>query len=78
MPNRSAKAGHIPYRTCVICRNKNEKKSMLRFVNSDGDIVIDWKQRCGMRGYYTCDNNDCILSLERWLKKKKRFIRKEE
>ncbi len=72
MPNRSSKAGHTPVRTCVVCQKKREKKKMIRFIISDSDIVIDWKQHCVMRGYYTCDDNDCITRLDKWLTKKLR------
>ncbi len=72
MPNRSSKAGHIPQRSCVICRKKNEKDKMMRFVLNEGDIIIDYRQRLNMRGYYTCDDNGCILLLDKWLKKKSR------
>jgi len=56
----------------VICRKKNEKDKMMRFVLNEGDIIIDYRQRLNMRGYYTCDDNGCILLLDKWLKKKSR------
>ncbi len=72
MPNRSSKAGHMPIRTCVVCRKKDEKSKMIRFVIAENEIVIDWGKRNLMRGYYTCNDNECLVLLEKWLKKRLR------
>jgi predicted RNA-binding protein YlxR (DUF448 family) len=65
MPNRSSKAGHIPFRTCVVCRKKAEKKKLMRFVILDSEIVIDLTGKLTDRGYYVCDDNDCLQKLEK-------------
>ena len=69
MPNKSSKAGHIPMRSCVICRQKKEQKSLLRFVIINKEIVIDINKKISSRGYYLCDENECIGKSEKWLKK---------
>ncbi|MBW6516152.1 MAG: DUF448 domain-containing protein [Candidatus Cloacimonetes bacterium] len=73
MPNRASRAGHIPYRTCVVCRKKKEKKEMIRFANLENDLIFDCRQRLEMRGFYVCDVNDCIILLDKWFRK---FLRK--
>lgn len=70
MPNESSKAGHKPVRTCVICRRRDEKSKMIRFIVSEGNIVIDYKQKLNLRGYYCCNQNLCINLLDKWLKKR--------
>ncbi len=69
MPNRSSKAGHIPLRTCVICRRKTEKKQLMRFVLLDSEIVFDMNCDIKKRGYYVCDDNSCLQKLEKKVKK---------
>ena len=73
MSNRSSKAGHIPQRSCVICRNKAEKKELMRFILLDDEIVFDGNSVLGKRGYYVCDLNNCLLKLDRWVS---RMLRK--
>ena len=69
MPNRSSKAGHIPQRTCVVCRKKSEKKKLMRFVLLDSEIVLDLNYKIEKRGYYVCDDNDCLQKLGKRVKK---------
>jgi len=70
MSNRSSKAGHIPLRTCVICRCKTEQQKFLRFVLMDKEIVFDLKRKLSARGYYVCDKNECLERIEKWVKRK--------
>ncbi len=72
MPNRSSRADHVPIRTCVVCKKKDEKKKMIRLTISEDDLIYDWQQRLPMRGYYACNVNDCLLLLDKWLKRRKR------
>ncbi len=69
MPNRSSKAGHIPQRTCVVCRKKSEKRKLMRFVLLDFEIVFDLNCDIKKRGYYVCDDNSCLQKLEKRVKK---------
>ncbi len=63
---------HIPQRTCVICRKKRAKNNLLRFILLPSNkIIYDLKQNLPSRGYYCCDDNDCLTKLDRWRKKRK-------
>jgi hypothetical protein len=72
MPNKASNKGHIPVRTCVICREKGSKCSMHRFVIQKGVIILDEKNILEGRGYYFCDKEKCRASLDSWLKKVKK------
>ncbi|MCK4339378.1 MAG: DUF448 domain-containing protein [Candidatus Cloacimonetes bacterium] len=72
MVNKASNAGHIPERTCVICKKKNEKSNLIRFVIKNNLIVFDYKQRMQNRGYYCCQTSNCKDKLEKWLKKRKK------
>ena len=72
MPNKSSKKGHLPERSCVICRKKDFKKIIIRFVVIENQVVFDLNNKIWQRGYYVCDNNDCIKKLEKWIKKQKK------
>jgi len=63
------KKGHIPERTCVICRKKAPKYTLHRFCIKAGYIIWDRDFRTGGRGAYLCSS--CIEEL----KKRKAFSR---
>ena len=63
------KKGHIPERTCVVCRKKNSKWNLLRFCVYQGKIIWDKEQKKGGRGAYTC--LECVKKL-----RNKKLIRK--
>ncbi|MCD4819886.1 MAG: DUF448 domain-containing protein [Candidatus Cloacimonetes bacterium] len=71
MPNRSSNTGHIPQRSCVICRKKIKKKELLRFVILENEIIFDQKMNLQKRGYYCCDDNLCLKKLVKWKSKVK-------
>ena len=75
MPKKSSKAGHVPERTCVVCRKKKERDKLIRFAILDSEIIFDLKREIASRGYYVCDDNDCLEKLNKWLQK---FIRKND
>lgn len=78
MPNRSTTKNHRPERTCIICRKKDYKSELVRLFINEGDIIIDWRKRYGLRGFYSCNDNSCLQLLERWQTKKySRSKRKE-
>jgi len=64
MPNRSSKAGHIPHRTCVVCRKKVAKSELVKFSVLGSGVVFDMKRKLLGRGYYVCDDNNCINRLD--------------
>ncbi len=51
---------HIPQRTCIICREKTDKRDLLRIVNNpDEGIVIDPTGKKNGRGAYVGRNPSC-------------------
>ncbi|MDY6915167.1 MAG: YlxR family protein [Candidatus Cloacimonadota bacterium] len=70
MPNKNSHAGHIPCRTCVICRQKKPKNELIRFQKLFSGIVFDLKNKLPGRGYYVCNSNKCILKMKKWIKRK--------
>ena len=59
----------IPMRMCVICREKTEKRSLLRIVRSpQGELVFDAAGKKNGRGAYICSKPEC-LNLEKNRKK---------
>jgi uncharacterized protein len=74
VPNRSSNAGHIPSRTCVICRHKKNKSELLRFVVLRNEPVFDLIGKFQARGFYVCDENSCIEKIDKWILKYKRKI----
>jgi len=65
-----SKKGHIPIRMCVACRERKEKKELLRIIY-DGKLQIDAKQTMPGRGAYICPNEKCVQEAC----KKRRFDR---
>ncbi len=65
MSNRSSNAGHIPQRTCIICRKKSEKQKLMKFVLLDTEIVFDLNSDMKGRGYYVCNENSCLQKLDK-------------
>ncbi len=69
------KQKHIPIRTCVSCRETDEKKGLLRIVRlPEGELQYDAKGKLNGRGAYVCASVKCITmckkqkKLERALK----------
>ncbi|MGN0370632.1 MAG: RNase P modulator RnpM [Butyrivibrio sp.] len=61
-------AKKIPQRQCVGCGENKDKKSMVRVIKTNEDIImIDDTGRKNGRGAYICKNGDC---LEKALKNK--------
>jgi predicted RNA-binding protein YlxR (DUF448 family) len=51
---------HAPQRTCVICREKCDKRRLTRLVQTaDAGLVIDPTGKRNGRGAYLCDKADC-------------------
>lgn len=69
------KKRHIPIRTCVACRETDEKRDLMRVVRSpEGEVGFDPKGKLSGRGAYVCARQSCIAlaqkqkKLERALK----------
>ena len=50
---------HIPQRTCIGCREVNEKKTLIRVVKSPDGVCIDPTGRMPGRGAYLHDSKEC-------------------
>ncbi len=50
-----------PQRTCVSCRETQDKRALVRIVRvpGDGGVTIDERGRSNGRGAYLCTNPDC-------------------
>lgn len=50
---------HIPQRTCVACREVNEKRSLIRIVRTPEGVAVDPTGRMPGRGAYLHDSREC-------------------
>ena len=51
----------IPQRTCIGCKEKKEKRELIRIVkDKEGNITLDRTGRSNGRGAYICDNIQCL------------------
>ncbi len=64
----------IPQRQCMGCRERKEKRAMIRVVRcTDGEIRLDFSGKLNGRGAYVCPDLTCLerakksRSLERCL-----------
>ena len=66
------KPKHIPIRTCVACRETDQKRELLRVVRlPDGTVEFDAKGKLSGRGAYVCASTECIQKAQ----KQKKFER---
>jgi len=70
MPNQNSAAGHIPIRTCVVCRRKAGLPEMLSFVILSGGVVFDIERVLQTRHYHLCGAAACMDSLAKWKQKR--------
>ena len=64
----------IPQRQCMGCRERKDKKAMIRVVRcTDGEVRLDFSGKLNGRGAYVCPDKTCLAkarkakSLERCL-----------
>ncbi len=51
---------HVPVRTCVVCREQDAKRGLVRVVRTpDGEVRIDPTGRANGRGAYLCHKSTC-------------------
>ena len=54
----------IPQRMCVGCREKRDKKDLLRVVRTpEGQLVLDATGKKSGRGAYVCRDPQCLVSI---------------
>jgi predicted RNA-binding protein YlxR (DUF448 family) len=63
-PAKSRRKGprpkHQPQRTCIACRDKTAKRTLIRIVRTPaGNVEIDPTGRANGRGAYLCDDPLC-------------------
>ncbi len=60
------KAKRQPIRTCVACRNTDQKRKLMRIVRlPDGSVTFDAKGKLNGRGAYLCTTAQCITVAEK-------------
>lgn len=50
---------HRPQRTCVVCRRKQDKRSLTRLVIADARLQVDRTGKMQGRGAYLCSSPQC-------------------
>ena len=51
----------IPQRQCMGCRERREKRAMIRVVRTpEGEGTLDFSGKKNGRGAYLCPNPDCL------------------
>ncbi|MGB1288062.1 MAG: YlxR family protein [Aggregatilineales bacterium] len=55
----SAKQKRVVLRTCVICRQKFDKRDVIRFVRIPGGVQVDPTGKVEGRGAYVCEDIQC-------------------
>ncbi len=57
---RPSRQKHVPQRTCVVCRQKKDKRELTRVVRtSDEGVVVDPTGKRNGRGAYLCSDSTC-------------------
>ncbi len=60
MPKSKGRARHVPERTCVACRSRDQKRGLIRLVRTpDGQVEVDPTGRRPGRGAYLCPDPAC-------------------
>ncbi len=55
------KQKRVPLRMCVGCREKKDKKELLRIVRTpEGEVLIDPSGKKAGRGVYLCTQKKCL------------------
>ncbi len=57
--SRSVRPRRTPQRTCVACRQVQDKRSLIRIVKSAQGILVDPTSKLSGRGAYLHANKDC-------------------
>lgn len=51
----------IPQRQCMGCRERKEKKALIRVVRcTDGTVMLDFSGKLNGRGAYLCPDPECL------------------
>ena len=56
----------IPQRQCMGCRERKDKRAMLRVVRgTDGTVSLDFSGKLNGRGAYVCPDAECLKKAQR-------------
>ena len=56
----------IPQRQCMGCRERKEKKAMIRVVRcTDGSVSLDFSGKLNGRGAYVCPDLECLRKAQK-------------
>ena len=56
----------IPMRQCMGCRERREKRELIRVVRcSDGSVSLDFSGKLNGRGAYLCPNMECLKKAQK-------------
>ena len=67
---------NISIRTCVVCKEKKEKKNLFRIAKiNENNYSFDEKQKMQTRSIYVCKTHECIKRIS---KNKKYNIKSED
>ena len=56
----------IPQRQCMGCRERKDKRAMLRVVRgTDGYVSLDFSGKLNGRGAYVCPDPECLKKAQR-------------
>ncbi len=56
----------IPQRQCMGCRQRREKKELLRVVRTtDGTAMLDFSGKVNGRGAYVCPDPECLKKAQK-------------
>jgi predicted RNA-binding protein YlxR (DUF448 family) len=57
---KGPRSRHVPQRTCVACREKGDKRGLIRIVRSpDHRVSVDSTGKANGRGAYLCHKPSC-------------------
>lgn len=56
---KTVRRKHIPVRTCVVCRERDDKRTLTRLVRTPDGLQIDRTGKQNGRGAYLCDRVTC-------------------
>lgn len=60
MQKQGRRPKHIPQRSCIVCRQKTDKRRLTRLVRTPDDVVVvDLTGKQNGRGAYVCDQPAC-------------------
>jgi len=57
--NPPVRSKHVPIRTCVVCRQKAGKRTLVRVVRTETGVQVDTSGKMNGRGAYLCEQPSC-------------------